>query len=38
MHMRELLHVIGGKYRDRLCLSNRTNETECSSSYEEYSV
>jgi hypothetical protein len=38
MRHRQLLHVIGCKYRDCLWLSNRTNETECSSSYEEHSV
>jgi hypothetical protein len=39
-HVRQLLHaIVGKKYRYCLCLSNRTNETECSSSsYEERSV
>jgi hypothetical protein len=38
MRHRQLLHVIGCKYRDCLCLSSGTNETEYSSSYEEHSV
>jgi hypothetical protein len=38
MRVRELLHVIGRKYRDRLWLSSGPNETECSSFYEEHSV
>jgi hypothetical protein len=36
--MRQLLHAIGCKYLVRLWLSSGTNETECSSSYEEHSV
>jgi hypothetical protein len=38
MRHRQLLHAIGCKYRDCLCLSRGTNETEYSSSYEEHSV
>jgi hypothetical protein len=38
MRVHQLLHAIGCKYRYGLWLSSGTNETVCSSSYEEHSV
>jgi hypothetical protein len=38
MGVHQLLHVISKKHHICLWLSSGTNETECSSSYEEHSV
>jgi hypothetical protein len=38
MHVHQLLHVIGNEYHVHLWLSSGTNETKCSSSYEDHSV
>jgi hypothetical protein len=38
MRVHQLLHAIGNEYHICLWLSSGTNETECSSSYEEHSV